>query len=388
MDLFKKCYDFTLADDYKKQGIYPYFHALESKQDTEVIMEGKRRIMLGSNNYLGLTTHPDIIEAGIKAFEQYGSGCSGSRFLNGTLDLHIQLEHELAAFLGKEDVITFSTGFQSNLGIISALVGRNDYVICDRDNHASIYDGCKLSYGKMLRYAHSDMDELEQRLKSVPDTAGILIVTDGVFSMEGDIAKLPEIVELAKKYGARVMVDDAHALGVIGKNGRGTASHFGLEDEVDIYMGTFSKSLASLGGYMAASAKVVDYVRHNSRPFIFSASITPASCAVATAALRHIIAHPELVERLNYLASYMRRGLLERGIKIIESSTPIVPIFTYDPVNTLEKAHELYENGVYVNTVLPPAAPANGCMLRVSIMATHTTEQLDEAMDIIKKVIK
>ncbi len=344
--------------------------------------------MLGSNNYLGLTTHPDIIEAGIKAFEQYGSGCSGSRFLNGTLDLHIQLERELAAFLGKEDVITFSTGFQSNLGIISALVGRNDYVICDRDNHASIYDGCKLSYGKMLRYAHSDMDELEQRLKSVPDTAGILIVTDGVFSMEGDIAKLPEIVELAKKYGARVMVDDAHALGVIGKNGRGTASHFGLEDEVDIYMGTFSKSLASLGGYMAASAKVVDYVRHNSRPFIFSASITPASCAVATAALRHIIAHPELVERLNYLASYMRRGLLERGIKIIESSTPIVPIFTYDPVNTLEKAHELYENGVYVNTVLPPAAPANGCMLRVSIMATHTTEQLDEAMDIIKKVIK
>ncbi|MBP5165820.1 MAG: pyridoxal phosphate-dependent aminotransferase family protein [Oscillospiraceae bacterium] len=388
MDLFKKCYDFTLADDYKKQGIYPYFHALESRQDTEVIMEGKRRIMLGSNNYLGLTTHPEIIEAGIKAFEQYGSGCSGSRFLNGTLDLHIQLERELAEFLGKEDVVTFSTGFQSNLGIISALVGRNDYVICDRDNHASIYDGCKLSYGKMLRYAHSNMDELEQRLKSVPDTAGILIVTDGVFSMEGDIAKLPEIVELAKKYGARVMVDDAHALGVIGKNGRGTASHFGLEDEVDIYMGTFSKSLASLGGYMAASAKVVDYVRHNSRPFIFSASITPASCAVATAALRHIIAHPELVERLNFLASYMRSGLIKRGIKIIESSTPIVPIFTYDPVNTLEKAHELYENGVYVNTVLPPAAPANGCMLRVSIMATHTTEQLDEAMDIIQKVIK
>ncbi|MBO4330916.1 MAG: aminotransferase class I/II-fold pyridoxal phosphate-dependent enzyme, partial [Oscillospiraceae bacterium] len=266
MDLFKKCSDFTLADDYKKQGIYPYFHALESRQDTEVIMEGKRRIMLGSNNYLGLTTHPEIIEAGIKAFAKYGSGCSGSRFLNGTLDLHIQLERELAEFLGKDDVITFSTGFQSNLGIISALVGRSDYVICDRDNHASIYDGCKLSYGKMLRYAHSDMDELEQRLKSVPDTAGILIVTDGVFSMEGDIARLPEIVELAKKYGARVMVDDAHALGVIGKNGRGTASHFGLEDEVDIYMGTFSKSLASLGGYMAASAKVVDYVRHNSRP--------------------------------------------------------------------------------------------------------------------------
>lgn len=388
MDIFKKCYDFTQADEYKEMGIYPYFHPLESRQDTEVIMEGKRRIMLGSNNYLGLTTEPEIIRAGIEAFEQYGSGCSGSRFLNGTLDLHIELEKELADFLGKDDVITFSTGFQSNLGIISAIVGRGDYVICDRDNHASIYDGCKLSYGKMLRYGHSNMDQLEQQLKSVPETAGILIVTDGVFSMEGDIAKLPEIVDLAKKYGARVMVDDAHALGVIGKNGRGTASHFGLEDEVDIYMGTFSKSLASLGGYMAASAKVVDYVRHNSRPFIFSASITPASCAVATAALRYIIQHPERVERLTYLSNYMRSGLIDRGIKIIESTTPIVPIFTYDPENTLRKARELYDNGVYVNTVLPPAAPANGCMLRVSIMATHTTQLLDEAMDVIQAVIK
>ncbi len=388
MDLFQKCADYKLADEYKAMGIFPYFRELQSRQDTEVIMEGKRRIMLGSNNYLGLTTDPDVMEAGLKALREYGTGCSGSRLLNGTLQLHIELEDELKKFLRKEAVTTLPTGFQTNLGIISALVGRNDYVICDRDNHASIYDGCKLSYGKMLRYRHNDMADLEQKLKAVPDTAGILIVTDGVFSMGADLCNLPEICRLAKEYGARVMVDDAHALGVIGKNGRGTASHFGLEDEVDIYMGTFSKSLASLGGYMAASAKVVDYVRHNSRPFIFSASITPASCAVATAALRHIIAHPELVERLNYLASYMRRGLLERGIKIIESSTPIVPIFTYDPVNTLEKAHELYENGVYVNTVLPPAAPANGCMLRVSIMATHTTEQLDEAMDIIKKVIK
>ncbi|MDR2501660.1 MAG: aminotransferase class I/II-fold pyridoxal phosphate-dependent enzyme, partial [Oscillospiraceae bacterium] len=281
MDLFEKCAAFTLASDYRQMGIYPYFHALESRQDTEVVMEGKRRIMLGSNNYLGLTIHPEVVEAGIRAFEKYGSGCSGSRFLNGTLELHLELEEELAKFLRKEAVMTFSTGFQSNLGIISALVGRSDYVICDRENHASIYDGCRLSYGKMVRYRHGDMDDLEKTLASVPDSAGKLIVTDGVFSMGGDIARLPEIVRLAKQYGARVMVDDAHGLGVLGDGGRGTASHFGLENDVDVYMGTLSKSLASLGGYMAARADVVDYVRHNSRPFIFSASMTPASCATA-----------------------------------------------------------------------------------------------------------
>ncbi|MBQ1956052.1 MAG: aminotransferase class I/II-fold pyridoxal phosphate-dependent enzyme, partial [Clostridia bacterium] len=284
-------------------------------------------------------------------------------------------------------VVTFSTGFQSNLGIISAIVGRTDYVICDRENHASIYDGCRLSFGKMLRYRHSDMEDLESCLQRVPETSGCLIVTDGVFSMGGDIAHLPEIVDLAKKYGARVMVDDAHGLGVIGEGGRGTASYFGLEDEVDIYMGTFSKSLASLGGYMAASEKVVDYVRHNSRPFIFSASITPASCASALAALRHIKAHPELVERLAALSAYARQGLKARGLEIKDSETPIIPIFTYDMENTLRIASELYDRGVYVNTVLPPAAPSDGCMLRTSYMASLTEELLDEAMDIIAEVV-
>ncbi len=387
MDLFEKCRNFTAAREYREKGIYPYFHALESRQDVEVVMEGKRRIMLGSNNYLGLTTDPEIIEAGIRAFEQYGSGCSGSRFLNGTLQLHLELEAELADFIGKESAVTFSTGFQSNLGIISALVGRGDYVVCDRENHASIYDGCRLSFGKMVRYLHNDMEDLEKKLQRVPEDSGCLIVTDGVFSMGGDIANLPEIVALAKKYGARVMVDDAHGLGVIGKGGRGTASHFGLDDEVDVIMGTFSKSLASLGGYMAASENVVDYVRHNSRPFIFSASITPAACAAAQAALRKLRAHPELPERLLALAAYARRGLKARGLHIRESATPIIPIYTYDPEVTVVKAKTLYDAGVYVNPVLPPATAPGECLLRTSYMASHTEALLDEAMDIIRDVL-
>lgn len=387
MDLFTKCFQPSMADEVRQRDIYPYFHALESRQDVEVIMEGKRRIMLGSNNYLGLTTDPEVVEAGIHAFERFGSGCSGSRFLNGTLEMHLELEAELAAFLRKDSVVTFSTGFQSNLGIISALVGRTDYMICDRENHASIYDGCRLSFGKMLRYKHNDMADLETQLKKVPETAGILIVTDGVFSMGGDIANLPEIVRLAKQYGARVMVDDAHGLGVIGEGGRGTASHFGLEDEVDIYMGTFSKSLASLGGYMAASGRVADYVRHNSRPFIFSASITPASCAVALAALRKLERHPELVTRLGELSAYAREGFRKRGVHTRESiadvPTPIIPLYTQDVINTLTTAKRLYDAGVYVNPVLPPATPAADCLLRTSYMATHTEALLDEAMDII-----
>ena len=387
MDLFDKCFNFTMVDEIKAAGVYPYFHALESRQDVEVVMEGKRRIMLGSNNYLGLTIHPEVIEAGIKAFEKYGSGCSGSRFLNGTLELHLELEAELAEFLRKDSVLTFSTGFQSNLGIISAIVGRNDYVVCDRENHASIYDGCRLSFGKMVRYRHSDMEDLEATLARIPDTAGILIVTDGVFSMGGDIAKLPEIVALAKKYNARVMVDDAHGLGVIGEGGRGTASHFGLEDEVDIYMGTFSKSLASLGGYMAGSAKVVDYVRHTSRPFIFSASMPPSCCAAAQAALRILERQPEIVSRLSALSAHARAGMLSKGIKIIESATPIIPIYTYTSENTLTKAKQLYDAGVYVNPVLPPATPQNECLLRTSYMATLTEDLIDEAVDIISSVL-
>ena len=387
MDLFAKCYAPSLADEYKEKGIYPYFHALETRQGPEVVMEGQRRIMLGSNNYLGLTSCPEVVEAGIRALEEFGTGCSGSRFLNGTLTLHLELEAELARFLRKEAVMTFSTGFQSNLGIISALVGRSDYMILDRENHASIYDGTRLSFGRMLRYRHNDMADLERCLQQVPETAGALVITDGVFSMGGDIADLPNIVRLAKKYGARVMVDDAHGLGTIGEGGRGTASHFGLEDQVDVYMGTFSKSLASLGGYMAAEERVVDYVRHASRPFIFSASIPPASCATALAALRHLEAHPELPRRLADLSDHFRRALTSRGLAIRESRTPIVPIFTYEMERTLRVAKALYDNGVYVNTVLPPAAPTDGCMLRTSLMATHTEALLDEAADVIQRVL-
>lgn len=387
MDIFEKCNQRYIQDEVRELGIYPYFHALESKQDTEVIMEGKRRIMLGSNNYLGLTAAPEVIAAAEAALAEYGTGCSGSRFLNGTLRLHLELERELADFVHKDGAVTFSTGFQSNLGIISALVGRGDYVICDRENHASIYDGCRLSFGKMLRYRHADMDDLEAKLKAVPESAGCLIVTDGVFSMGGDIAKLPEICDLAEKYGARVMVDDAHGLGVIGEGGRGTASHFGLEDKVDVIMGTFSKSLASLGGYMAASELVCDYVRHNSRPFIFSASIPPSSCAAALAALRLLEEHPELPQRLSALASHARAGLKARGLRIIESETPIIPIYTYEMEHTLVSAKRLYDAGVYVNPVLPPAAAPGECLLRVSCMATHTEALLDEAMDIIAEVL-
>lgn len=390
MPLFKKCEEYVYIRELVDRGIYPYFHELESKQDIEVMMEGKRRIMLGSNNYLGLTVNEDVINAGVQAMLQYGTGCSGSRFLNGTLDLHNKLERELADFLGTEDCVTFSTGFQSNLGIISAICGRQDYIFNDRENHASIYDGCRLSYAKVTRYRHNDMADLEKRLAETPTDAGKLIVTDGVFSMSGDICRLPDIAELAHKYKARVMVDDAHGLGVIGKGGRGTASYFGLEKEVDITMGTFSKSLASLGGYMVASAKVCEYVRHNSRPFIFSASLTPASCATARAALKVIREQPEIVERLGDLAEYYRDGLAARGVPTVKAENkriPIIPIYTYDAERTLLISKKLFEEGVYVNPVLPPATAPTECLLRTSLMATHTESVLDEAMDIIARVV-
>ena len=308
--------------------------------------------------------------------------------MNGTLDLHVELERELADFLGMEDAITFPTGFQTNLGIISSMVGRNDYVICDRENHASIYDGCRLSYGTMLRYHHSDMDELERMLRKVPETSGCLIVTDGVFSMKGDICKLPEIVSLARRYGARIMVDDSHALGVIGKGGRGTASHFGLEGEVDIIMGTFSKSFASLGGFMAGNRTAVDYARHTSRPFIFSASMPPANTASALAALRHLKSQPDIVERLKSIADYTRATFRNHGIEIVDSPTPIIPIMTRTADYTLELAKNLYDNGVYVNPVLPPGVPEGECLLRVSLMATVTEDLVDEAAGIIAEEIR
>lgn len=388
MDLFDKCKEFTIVDELVKQDIYPYFHALETKQDTEVVMEGKNEIMLGSNNYLGLTSHPEIIEAGVKALETFGSGCSGSRFLNGTTKLHLSLEKELAEFLNKEDCVTFSTGFQTNLGIISCIVGRNDYIIGDKENHASIYDGCKLSYAKKLvRYNHSDMEDLERQLKSIPLDAGKLIVTDGVFSMGGDICKLPEIVKLAKKYNARVMVDDAHALGVIGKGGRGTASHFNLENEVDIIMGTFSKSLASIGGYMVANREVCNYVKHNSRPYVFCASITPASVECARTALKIIKREPERIKRLNDIANLARRRLKEKGVDIRDSEAPIIPINTYDNETTFIACKKLFENGVYVNPVISPAVPIGQSIIRTSYMATLTDEQIERATDIIARVM-
>lgn len=388
MDIFKKCYDYNTVNQLKEAGVYPYFHELQSRQDVTVVMEGKRRIMLGSNNYLGLTTNPEVVEAGIKALEKYGSGCSGSRFLNGTLDLHVQLEESLAEFLNKESVMTFSTGFQSNLGILSAIAGKDDVIICDKENHASIYDGCRLSYAEMKRFRHNDTEMLERILQSVPENKGKIIVTDGVFSMGGDICNLPEIVRLAKKYGARVMVDDAHGLGVLGNGGRGTADYFGLTDEVDIIMGTFSKSLASLGGYMAGKKEVVEYVRHNSRPFIFCASIPPASCATALTALNVLKKTPELVTRLSDISAYMRKGLTDRNIKIRQSETPIIPIFTYDTLATFVITKHLYDEGVYVNASIPPATPEGEALIRTSYMATLTNDLLDEALEIIDKVYK
>lgn len=387
MDIFKKCKN-ELLDEVRRKNIYPYFHELRSRQAPVVDMEGGKRIMLGSNNYLGLTENEKVIEAGLAALSKYGTGCSGSRFLNGTLDIHRALERDLVAFLGKEDAITFASGFQSNLGIISAIAGRNDVILNDRENHASIYDGCKLSWAEVRRYKHSDMADLEAQLARIPDDKGKLIVTDGVFSMSGDICKLPEIVALAEKYGARVMVDDAHGLGVLGHGGRGTADHFGLTDKVDIIMNTFSKSLASQGGAMTASHEVCEYVRHVSRPFIFCASITPAACATTHAALNYLIKHPELPEHLRGLADHFRTGLKAAGVKIIDAETPIVPVYTYTTLDTLGYCKLMFDNGVYVNPVIAPAAPEGECLIRTSLMASLTEPLLDQAVDIISNTLK
>lgn len=389
MDIFDKCDNFLALEKAKASGLYPYFHQLSSRQDTNVIMEGRPTIMLGSNNYLGLTVEEEVIEAGRQALLDYGTGCSGSRFLNGTLDIHVALEHELASFLHKEATVTFSTGFQSNLGIISAIAGMHDYILCDKENHASIYDGCRLSYGKMVRYEHADMADLDAKLSRLDlSKSGAIIITDGVFSMGGDIAKLPEIVEIAHKYGARVMVDDAHGLGVLGAHGRGTAEYFGLEDEVDIYMGTFSKSLASLGGYMAASAKVCEFVKHSSRPFIFSASITPASVQCARKSLEILAAHPERVSRLGEVAAHMRDNLRRLGVPIIDSCTPIIPIYVYEDEKAFLACKLLLERGVYVNPVVSPATPVGKALLRTSYTATHRFEDLDYAAEQIHDVLK
>ena len=386
MDIFQKCKDFTLVDEVKKAGIYPYFHTLESKQDTVVNMEGDRKIMIGSNNYQGLTSDPRVIEASVKATKEFGTGCSGSRFLNGTTALHIQLEKELAEFLGKEDCVTMGSGFQTNLGVISAIAGRKDYIFCDKENHASIYDGCRLSYAKMVRFNHLDYDDLERKIQEVPEDAGILIITDGIFSMTGDICDLPRLIEIKKKYGARLMVDDAHSFGVLGKTGAGTAEYFDLVDEVDLIYGTFSKSLASMGGYCGCSKEVAEFIRHTSRPFIFSASITPASLAATLEALHILKAEPERVSRLSEVADYMRKLLRERGVKFADSKAPIIALFTYEQDVTLMVCKRLFEEGVYANPVLPPATPLGQCLVRTTYTTTHTNDILEEAADIIAKV--
>ena len=386
MDIFKRCFDFTAADEAIEKGVYPYFHALETKQDTEVVIEGHNTIMLGSNNYLGFTSDQRCIDAGIAALEQYGTGCSGSRFLNGTLKLHLELEQKLASFVGKEAALTYSTGFQTNLGIISCIATKGDFIFSDNENHASIVDGTRLSFAKTLKFRHSDMVDLERLLKRVPNKAGKLIITDGVFSMSGEICNLPKIVELAKKYDARIMVDDAHAFGMIGKGGRGTASHFGLEDDVDIIMSTFSKSLASLGGFIAASERVINYVKHTSRPFIFSASIPPANAAVAGKAVDILLEEPERPKKLIEISNYMRNGFKERNIPIIDGETAIIPVMTYTNDRTFLITKMLLEMGVYVNPVICPAVKPGECLLRTSYTATHTTEQLDKALEAFSAV--
>lgn len=391
MDLFAKCHSDQNASRLqmaRRLDVYPYFHVLESRQAPVVQMEGHRVIMLGSNNYLGFTEDPEVIEAGHKALDKYGTGVSGSRFLNGTLDLHLELEAALAEFTGYEDAMTCSTGFQTNLSVISAICGKDDYILNDRENHASIYDACRLSFAKVLRYKHSDMEDLERMLQAIPADSGKLIVTDGVFSMRGDICKLPEIVALAEKYGARVMVDDAHGFGVLGPGGRGTAAHFGLVDKVDITMLTFSKSLASIGGCVLASHDVLDWLRHVSRPFIFSASLTPSSAATALAALHRLEQDPERPNRLMAIAHYFQQRLTQVGVKIIEAPTPIVPIFTYDTMDTLWYGKRMFEEGVYVNPVITPACVEGECLLRTTLMATHTEPVIDEAVDIIARVLK
>ncbi|NLK88978.1 MAG: pyridoxal phosphate-dependent aminotransferase family protein [Clostridiaceae bacterium] len=394
MDLFQKCWDYTPAKQTMAMGVYPFFHMLTSGQDTEVLMEGRRTLMLGSNNYLGLTSDPRVKEAAIKAVEKYGSGCSGSRFLNGTLDLHVELEAALAKFLQKEDCLIFSTGFQTNLSIISAITGRNDYILSDSLNHASIVDGTRLSFAKTLKYRHNDMLELERLLARCAEDGkgGILVVSDGVFSMEGEICNLPEIVRLAKKYGARILLDDAHSIGVLGERGRGTAEHFGLTDEVDLIMNTFSKTLASLGGCVVGDESVIHYIKHTARPFIFSASIPPAQVAAAHEALRILEAEPERVRRLNAIASHMRQGLAKLShVRVHDSGNdivPIIPLLTGTVGRTLVTAKELLVNGVYVNPVFPPAVPGDNCLLRTSYTATHTDKQLDEALAIIGRVFE
>jgi 8-amino-7-oxononanoate synthase len=379
VDIFDKCYSYTEAREAMATGIYPFFIPLTANEGSEAVFHGRRMIMCGSNNYLGLTTHPKVREAAMDAIAQYGTSCTGSRFLNGTLEMHEQLEAELAKFVGKEAALVFSTGMQTNLGTIGAMVCRGDVVILDKDDHASIVDGARLSWGEVKRFNHSDMDGLERVLAGIPDEKGKLVVVDGLFSMEGDIAPLPQLTGLCKKYGARLMVDDAHAMGVLGE-GRGTAAHFGLTGDVDLIMSTFSKSFASLGGFVAGDDQVIHYIKHHARSLIFSASIPPSNCAAALAALHIMEAEPERVTRLTAIGDRMRAGYKALGFNTGTSCTPIIPIIIGDDQKTFLMWKMLFDAGVFVNAVISPAVPEGHQLLRTSYMATHTDEQLDRVL--------
>ena len=385
MDVFEKVGQFTAADEAKAQGLYPFFLPLEDTEGTEVTLNGRRVIMIGSNNYLGLTTHPKVCAAAVAGVEQYGTSCTGSRFLNGTLRLHMELEDRLAAFVGKEAALVFSTGMQVNLGTISALVGPGDYAIIDKENHASIVDGCRLSMGQMKRYRHGDLNHLERILKGLPEDAGKLVVVDGVFSMSGDIVDLPALVPLCRKYGARVYVDDAHSLGVLG-GGRGTAAHFDMTDDVDLIMGTFSKSFASIGGFIAGDADVIGYIQHHARSLIFSASLPASNVMAVMAALEIMETEPEHVERLWANGEKMLTGLKRLGFRVGSTRTPIIPLIIGETEPMLLTWKLLLERGLYTNPVPPPAVPPGQALLRTSYMATHTEEQLDCALDIMADV--
>lgn len=387
MDIFAKCSQFTAAKEAIAQGYYPYFIPLTENEGTEAVFRGHRLIMCGSNNYLGLTTHPKVRQAALDAIHRYGTSCTGSRFLNGTLEMHEQLEHELAEWVGKEAALVFSTGMQTNLGTISALVGRDDYVILDKQDHASIVDGAYLAWGETRRFRHNDMADLERVLQSLPADRGKLVVVDGLYSMEGDIAPLPQMIPICKKYGARLMVDDAHAMGVLG-GGRGTAAHFGLTDGVDLIMSTFSKSFASLGGFIAGDEPVIHYIKHHARALIFSASIPPANAAAALAALQVMREEPERIARLNQIAERMRREYRRLGFNIGASETPVIPIIIGDDTRTLLTWKALFDAGVFVNPVLAPATPEGRQLLRTSYMATHTDEQMDRVLETFEKVGK
>jgi 8-amino-7-oxononanoate synthase len=386
VDIFDKVGQYTYAKELQEAGLYAYFLPMEGNEGTEAILQGRRIIMCGSNNYLGLTMHPDVQKAAKDAVSQYGTSCTGSRFLNGTLELHLELERELADYVGKQAALVFSTGMQVNLGTVSALVSKGDYAILDKDDHASIVDGAMLARGDVLRFRHNDLEDLERVLEKAGDK-GKLVIVDGLFSMEGDIAPLPEMVKLCKKYGARLMVDDAHGLGVLGR-GRGTAAQFGLTDEVDLIMGTFSKSFASIGGFIAGDADVIHFIQHNARSLIFSASIPPANAATALAALQVMRQEPERVDRLIQIGEYMRKGFQELGFDTGNSESPIIPIIVGENVKTFVFWKALLEAGVYVNAIIAPATPEGRQLLRTSYMATHTDEQLDRVLDVFAKVGK